>query len=115
MKKGFAEAMRKARESKKEEPESKSGGGLISMKRDKKEKKSYGETMASPMQEDYSYATRINLGKEELDKLDMESLPKIGSKMRLVADVEVVSVSTRAGKNDDSRDMGLQITAMKLE
>lgn len=104
-------ALKAARES--DEPEE-SEGGLVSLKLGKKDKeKRY--PIGSPVQDDYSYNTRITLRKEELEKLGVDELPKVGEKFRLVADVEVCSVSASASKDNDNKEMGLQITAMKLD
>lgn len=114
--KGIAEALKRARESKETDEPEESEDGLVSMKLDKKEKdKSYPVALSgNTNQDDYSYGTRLNLRKEDLDKLGIEDLPKVGEKFRLVAEVEVISVSASASKDNDNQDMGLQITAMKL-
>lgn len=110
------EALRQARQAKPEPPE---GDGLISLKRTKEDmKKEKGDGPVAvgkyePPQ--YAYGTKINLCKEELEKLGMESLPDVGKTMRLEAEVEVVSVSQSAGKNSSNREMSLQITAMRLK
>lgn len=102
-----------------DEVESETKSGLISMKRDKKTKKELQESMPQAcgvgQQDEYSYGTRLNLQKEDLDKLGIKALPEVGKTMTLTAEVEVISVSQSSGKESDNRDMGLQITAMKLK
>ncbi len=113
--KSVAEALKNVRKSDDETPAEESSE-LVSLKKSKAEKKSSGPTaLANSPQEDYSYGTRLSLGKDELEKLGIKDMPKVGTKFKLEAEVEVVSVSANAGKDHDSRDLGLQITAMCLE
>lgn len=114
--KGIADALKNARKGVDEESPAEESSELVSLKKTKAQKKSSAPQLASgPSGEDYSYGTRLSLGKDELEKLGIKDMPKVGTKFKLEAEVEVVSVSANAGKDHDSRDMGLQITAMCLE
>jgi hypothetical protein len=63
----------------------------------------------------YPYGLCIRLGKDELEKLGVTALPKVGSEMMISAKVFVKSVSsyqTQGAGNDTS--MELQITDMEI-
>ncbi len=110
------EALRAARAAKPEKtaPPA-SEGGLVSLKRSRAEIKKNSPMAINEEREQYPWGTRLSLQKEDLAKLGIKSLPKPGSTMKLTADVEVVSVSQSAGHDkQESKEMALQITAMKL-
>lgn len=85
---------------------------MINMKR-KAEK---ADMLASPASsEEYPYGLRLSLGQEELTKLGIEALPAVGTEMRLVAMVKVVSASSSEYEGEgERRDMSMQITKMQL-
>ncbi len=107
------EAMTALRDLKDTAPEK----GLVSLKRDKKDKKKSTTGLAVPSGEvdDYAYGTRFDLREEELDKLGIKNLPAVGTKMKLMAEVEVVRTSASAGKESSSKEMSLQLLAIKLD
>ena len=113
--KGIADALKNARKGDAEDAAEESSE-LVSLKKTKAEKKTGPQLASVPGGgDDYSYGTRLSLGKDELEKLGIKDMPKVGTKFKLEAECEVVSVSANAGKDHDSRDLGLQITAMCLE
>ena len=90
---------------------------LISMKRTPEDKREdAGE--AAPMEAmapDYPWGLCIHLDKDELDKLGITDLPKVGTKLNLEAAVVVTSVRQSAamamGQDpDESVSIDLQIT-----
>jgi len=91
---------------------------LQSMKRTKKEKKEYEETMAvdSMEGEDYPYGLRIRLEKESLESLglDVDDF-SIGGKVDLVCEAEVVSLSESVNENNSHADVSLQITDLAMK
>lgn len=63
----------------------------------------------------YPWGLCVTLNNDALKKLNIDKLPEIGSKMRLIAEVEVSAVraySAQQGESDTSVD--LQITDMSL-
>lgn len=93
---------------------------MVSMKRDPK---SVREEAAAPMETmapDYPWGLCLNLQSEELDKLGMTKLPTVGEEMELrvmvkVTRVEQSAASNMAGKTDESRRVGLQITHINMD
>ena len=92
---------------------------LISMKRTPEDKREdAGE--AAPMEAmapDYPWGLCIHLDKDELDKLGMKDLPKIGATMALTAKVTVTRVSQSASSSPEAYEqtsVDLQITDMTL-
>ena len=67
----------------------------------------YSEETEGPQ---YPCGLKVNLGKEDLEKLGIDALPEYGSTMKLSAMVTVCYVS----QGDDMMCMGLQITDMEL-
>lgn len=63
---------------------------------------------------DYSYGTVINLDTEELKKLGIKDLPKIGDQYRIIAVGEVRNVSTSSDGNGENSSMSIQLTHIKL-
>jgi hypothetical protein len=87
---------------------------LKSMKMDAAEAKAATELSVSDRPE-YPWGLRLNLSNEALEKLGFKNLPEVGTKMTLVANVEVCSVSAHESKGGDKhRSMDLQITDMGL-
>ncbi len=65
--------------------------------------------------DEYPWSLRRTLNDEELKKLGITSLPKVGSKMSLTAEVSIVAVRQSERQNGrDERSMELQITRMDL-
>ena len=63
---------------------------------------------------DYSYGLVIRLEQEELDKLGIRMLPKVGAEVRFTCVAKVQSVSTQSTKDDDDACVSLQITQMAI-
>lgn len=64
---------------------------------------------------DYPYGLRIHVDHETFKKLGLNGTPSINQKMKLVANVEVVNVSSDKGEGDMRKhEMTLQITEMDL-
>lgn len=91
---------------------------LTDMKFTKAEAKKRNSPMPmSPSSDDgpsYPYGLSIELGKEALKKLGMDSLPKVGETIELKAKAEVIGVSSSAGKGNESREVRLQITHLDI-
>lgn len=89
---------------------------LISLKRSKKDKKSDpSPAIAMSSHEDYGYGTKINLTTEDLDKLGIKELPAVGSEVTITAKAKVTETSKRESDGKTRKEVGLQITHMKLE
>ena len=89
---------------------------LKSMKLTKKEKKQ--EETISTRKEDFPFGLSIHLDDESLEKLGINanSMPSVGTKMMLLARVEVRSMSIHEDDGDDvRRSISLQITDMALD
>ena len=90
---------------------------LASMKRTPEDmRKDMGEpaeiTSIAP---DYPYGLCIHLDKDELDKLGMKDLPKVGTEMPISAIVKVTRVSQSAVEGaDEQTSIDLQITDMGI-
>jgi len=87
---------------------------LTDLKRSKSEMQ--GENPTGAAADPYPYGTRISLGEEELGKLGMKDLPKVGQKMHVRAHAVVHSASSeeRAGGKKHRR-LELQIHKIALE
>ena len=94
---------------------------LISMKRSNKDKrKDMGK--CAPIDciaPDYPWGLCLNLESDELDKLGLTNLPKVGTEMPITATVKVTRVSQSASENggkeaDEHRSVSLQITAIAI-
>ena len=92
---------------------------LISMKRSEKDKREdAGE--AAPMEAiypDYPWGLCLHLDKDELDKLGITDLPKVGTNMSLEAKITVTRVSQSASsspKAEEYTSIDLQVTDMAL-
>lgn len=80
------------------------------------EKKDNYQTSVLYDQSSYPYGLKIQLDAESYRKLGLGEPPKIGSKMMLLAHVEVCSIYKEPSKGDDHNySMGLQITEMDLK
>lgn len=96
---------------------------LVSMKRDKKDKKDKKKDTSeaccsvSGNGPDFPWGLSVNLENESLDKLKIDSLPEVGSTVRIVAEARVESVSSRSDRESNgkkNRSVSLQITKMAL-
>ena len=84
---------------------------LIDLKKDPQPIDS-NEMYEEPM---YSYGLCISLGKEELEKLNIEKLPEAGSEMMLTAKAYVKTVRESQEKDGVEQNVELQICAMAIE
>jgi hypothetical protein len=65
---------------------------------------------------DYPWELRFTLDADELDKLGMSGLPKVGEVMDMQAKVKVVGVyAADSAMSGSNRNISLQITALGLE
>lgn len=92
---------------------------LKDMKRTKADQKASKEkynTACEPMGGDeYPWSLRLTLNDEELKKLGISSLPKVGGKMSLSAEVSVIATRQADRSNGGTeRSLELQITRMEL-
>ena len=91
--------------------------GLISMKHTKKESEAV-PTIApsSPDKEEYPYGLRIRLENDDLEKLGIDSLPDIDTKMKITASAVVQSISSNqsVGSEGEKKCLELQITDMSV-
>lgn len=94
---------------------------LKSMKIDPKEREErYAATEPAKLDLPvYPYGLRVNLDEEALEKLDLSSLPEVGSSLTLVARVDVTDCSVheheQGGKKHKHKTLGLQITDLALK
>lgn len=84
------------------------------MKNEKKDEKESTIACSNYEEPDYPYGLNISLQKEQLEKLDIKELPKVGSKMMMTIAVEVSSISSRQHKDEDHKCMDLQITDIEI-
>lgn len=88
---------------------------MHSMKISEQEKKD--DAMPSVMDRpSYPYGLKIHVDKDSYEKLGLGEPPKVGSKMTVLAQVEVTDVHLEE-KGDDMKypSMGLQITDMAIQ
>lgn len=92
---------------------------LVSMKRTPADKR--GDKMetapAEAMVPDFPWGLCLHLDKDELEKLGITELPKVGTKITLAAKVTVTRVSQSASTDrggEDQKSIDLQITDMAL-
>lgn len=62
-------------------------------------------------EKEYPYCLRIYLGPEELDKLSLKELPKLGTMLNMQAQVKVIGLR----ENEDGKNLEIQIVAMDLQ
>lgn len=94
------------------------GRQLVDMKRPK-QKAGKGDKAAQigmPEQDAYPWGMRLNLEKEELKKLGIKTQGrKVGDKVMVVAEGEIVEISSRQTMNGEDRDrMELQLKKLKV-
>lgn len=91
---------------------------LVSMKISAAEAKKMMEpsSLAEGDRPRYPWGLSITLDKDALDKLGIDDeLPSVGESYVLIAEVDVVSVSSNQSEGGGNRSVGLQITSMCLE
>ena len=94
---------------------------LTSMKLSETELKKRSEPMASPEIDTpvYPWGLQVRLDEQSLDKLGLDTLPKVDSERLLIAKVRVVSVSSNEHSGDKGKhkhkSVELQICEMALE
>ena len=95
--------------------EKKSDMKIVDMKRSDKDKKAAKKRMEVMPSDgpDYPWGLSLNLGKDELEKLGIKDLPKVGDEFHVYAVSKVTRVHQSASEGgDDSRGIELQITHM---
>lgn len=89
---------------------------MVDMKRSKQERKNEPTKLDDP---EYHYGLRVHLDHEALEKLGMDKLPKVGSKISLHAHAHVKSAEERehedGGKKRKHRSVELELRHMALE
>lgn len=78
-------------------------------------KRSSPEKMPEIVGANYPYGLEISLDKGSLEKLGIDSLPKVGKKIRIEAVCEVVGVSQNQHRDSQDRNVRLQIVKMGCE
>jgi hypothetical protein len=91
-------------------------GELVSMKRSAAELKDQSvEAASAPVADAYPYGLAIQLEDDQLEKLGLDTLPKVGATLMLRARVTVRSVSTNESADQQSRrSVSLQITDLAV-
>lgn len=87
---------------------------LVDMKRSKKETKDRNKVSCSPDSDPYGYGMCIRLEDEDLQKLGITTLPKVGGRMNVEAVCKVISASQSADSYGKRRSVELQITKLGL-
>lgn len=73
-------------------------------------------SVAPGAQPDYSYGLRVNLQNNELDKLKVKQLPRVGEEVIIHARAKVARVSeSSSAENKGDRNVEFQITHMELD
>jgi chromosome condensin MukBEF ATPase and DNA-binding subunit MukB len=88
---------------------------LADMKMTKSEKKDTMPTTAEANSPSYPYGLRLSLDSAALEKLGITSLPKVGAKLMVHGMGVVTSVSQHESKNNDSRNVEIQLQEMGVE
>lgn len=91
---------------------------MVSMKRTADDKR--GDKMeCAPMEAtapDYPYGLCIHMDKDELDKLGIKDLPKVGTEMMIHSKVKVTRVSQSAAEHaDEQTSVDFQITDIGMD
>lgn len=94
------------------------GTKMVSMKREKDDEDDYNHAPIEAMAPDYPYGLCLHLGKQEIRKLGLTTLPAVGEEMEIHARVKVTMVSESAsmerGREEAQRSATLQITDMTI-
>lgn len=89
---------------------------MVHMKRTKAEKKAESKRFDGVGGESYPYGLRVRLGHNELEKLGMEGLPKVGSKVHLKSHAHVVSASEdHLDGEEPRRNVELELRHMDID
>jgi len=84
---------------------------MVSMKMTPKKGDKDSEVMPVGGGEDkYPWGLRLNLGDEELKKLGMKELPKVGQVLTMQCQVKVVGVRASETQQGEDRNLELQVT-----
>ncbi len=86
---------------------------LVDMKRTKSERKAANKPVSLGASK-YPYGLSITLSSEELDKLGIKTLPKVGSKIHLQAQAHVVSVSQNSSEGSTGENRHVELELRKL-
>lgn len=79
----------------------------------KKEKESDCGPCMSESSE-YPYGLRLHLDDDSIEKLGLETLPEVSTKMKITAIVDVCGVSVDKNKDEEYKRMDIQITDMEI-
>lgn len=89
---------------------------MHSMKMSKKEKKDSSPRAIGPGDgPSYPYGLRLSLNDDCLKKLGLKSLPKVGTKMHVMAMGEVCAVSQHESENHEDRHVEIQIHELGVD
>lgn len=88
---------------------------LADMKMSKAQKTEMNSPVAASDSPSYPYGLTLRLDSASLDKLGMSKLPKVGAKVMVHAMGVVTSVSQHESKNNDSRNVEIQLQEMGVE
>jgi hypothetical protein len=73
-------------------------------------KKEQTETNKPSMMGDkYAYGLRVRLGHEEMSKLGMDTMPKVGDKVHLQSHAHVVSASESSHEGDEKPNRSIEL------
>lgn len=87
---------------------------MADLKMTKAQKKEMAPAVGADSQE-YPYGLCLRLDSGSLDKLGMSKLPKVGTKVMVHAMGVITSVSQHENKNNDSRNVEIQLQEMGVE
>lgn len=93
---------------------------MVSMKRSKADKRA-DKLEQSPMdavEPDYPWGLCLHMDGDEMDKIGLKIMPKVGDEMVLVCKVKVTRTMQSASeytKGDDTRSIDLQVTEIGWE
>ena len=93
---------------------------MVSMKRTKEDKRAdkLEHAPMEAMEPDYPYGLCIHMDGDEMEKLDIEAMPKVGDEMILVCRCKVTRTAMNASEytsGDETRSIDLQITEIGWE
>ena len=81
---------------------------MTHMARTKKERKEANK-IKDPGGETYPWGLRVRLGHEEMSKLGMDSMPKVGDKVHLQSHAHVVSASEHHHEGDEEPNRSVEL------
>lgn len=90
---------------------------LVNMKQDRDDSAKEMAIASSGPSDQYPWGLRVTLTQDELDKLGIKTLPAVGSKLKLVAEVEVVSreeSQSQSQGGDEQKRKSLGLVMCKL-